>query len=96
MKKEFTPYLSSVIPSLFQLATLNPAMSIQGSSNAGDLIDVLSEVKPNETPAEKHKFSITTDEIEEKDVAIQMLAVFIDELGGGFAEYVEPTSQILL
>ena len=25
-----------------------------------------------------------------------MLAVFIDELGGGFAEYVEPTTKILL
>jgi len=25
-----------------------------------------------------------------------MLAVFIDELGGGFADYVEPTSRLLL
>ena len=25
-----------------------------------------------------------------------MLAVFIDELGSGYAEYVEPTSKILL
>jgi hypothetical protein len=25
-----------------------------------------------------------------------MLAVFIDELGGGFAEFVEPTMKILL
>lgn len=25
-----------------------------------------------------------------------MLAVFVDELGAGFAEYVEPTSKILL
>ena len=57
-------------------------------------MDVLSEIKPTEN-AEK-KVSITTDEIEEKDVAIQMLAVFIDELGGGFAEFVEPTSKILL
>ena len=40
--------------------------------------------------------NITTDEIEEKDVAIQMLAVFIDELGGGFAAYVLPTTKILL
>lgn len=37
-----------------------------------------------------------TDETEEKDVAIQMLSVFIDELGGAFAEYVEPASRIML
>lgn len=98
MKKEFTPFLKDVIPSLFQMATLNPEMSIQGVEKAGDLIDVLSEVKPLDIKDgdNKHKISITTDEIEEKDVAIQMIAVFIDELGAGFAEWVEPTSKILL
>jgi hypothetical protein len=98
MKKEFTPFLAQVIPSLFAMATLNPEMSIQGNEKAGDLVDVLSEVKPaDKTDGDKtNKFSITTDEIEEKDVAIQMLAVFIDELGGGFADYVEPTSRLLL
>lgn len=62
----------------------------------GDLVDVLNEVKPHTTSEEKKKFNITTDEIEEKDVAIQMLVVFVDELGSGFAEYVEQTSKILL
>jgi hypothetical protein len=71
-------------------------MSISGDLKVGDLVDVLNEVKPNDTTEEKRKFNITTDEIEEKDVAIQMLAVFVDELGAGFAEYVEPTSRILL
>ena len=37
-----------------------------------------------------------TDEIEEKDVAIQMLAVFIDEVGVGCFEYIEPMSKVLL
>ncbi len=92
MKKEFTPYLGQVIPSLFSMAALNPEMSIQGNEKAGDLVDVLSEVRPTDTEKQDKKINITTDEIEEKDVAIQMLAVFIDELGGGFAEYVEPTS----
>jgi hypothetical protein len=35
------------------------------------------------------KANIMTDEIEEKDSAIQMLTVFIEELGGGFAQYIE-------
>lgn len=96
MKKDFIPFLKDVIPSLFQMATLNPEMGIQGSEKVGDIVDVLSEIKPDQASDKKEHFSITTDEIEEKDVAIQMLAVFVDELGSGFAEWVEPTSKILL
>jgi hypothetical protein len=94
MKKDFAPFLPSVIPSLFQMATLNPEMSIQGFEKAGDLVEILSEIKPAEK-ADKH-LNINTDETEEKDVAIQMLTVFIDELGSAFAQYIEPTSKILL
>ena len=42
------------------------------------------------------KTNIMTDEIEEKDSAIQMLTVFIEELGGGFAQYINQVSEILL
>src|SRR5687767_12415221 len=96
MKKEFAPFLNDVIPSLFQMATLNPEMGIAGSTKTGDLVDVLSEVKPDHAPEDKVKIQITTDETEEKDVGIQMLAVFIDELGGAFAPFVEPASKLLL
>lgn len=78
------------------MATLNPEMSIQGNVTSGDLVDVLSEVKPADSTDKSNRFNINTDEIEEKDVAIQMIAVFIDELGSGFAEWVEPTSKILM
>lgn len=96
MGVEFGPYLPGVIPSLFQMATLNPEMSIQGSEHTGDIVDVLSEVKPDDTDKATAKMNINTDEIEEKDVAIQMLAVFIDELGAVFAPYAEAASKILL
>lgn len=33
--------------------------------------------------------NINTEEIEEKDEAIRMLGVFIDELGGGYFDWVE-------
>lgn len=95
MGTEFGPYLPSVVPALFQMATLNPEMSIQGSGHAGDIADVLNEVKPDDT-TKAAKININTDEIEEKDVAIQMLAVFIDELGAVFAPYVEQASKVLL
>ena len=96
MGQEFGAYLPSVIPSLFQMATLNPEMSVQGSERVGDIVDVLSEVKPDESDDKKNTLNINTDEIEEKDCAIQMLAVFIDELGSVFAPYAEAASKILL
>lgn len=96
MGAEFSPFLQSVIPSLFAMATLNPEMSIQGSTNAGDIVDVLSEVKPASSDEKGKHININTDELEEKDVAIQMLGVFIDELGASFAPYVEHTGKILL
>ena len=39
---------------------------------------------------------VVTDEIEEKDTAIQMLAVFIDEVGVGVYDYIEPMSKVIL
>jgi hypothetical protein len=36
------------------------------------------------------------DDIEEKDSAIQMLIVFVEELGGGCGPYIEQISKILL
>lgn len=78
------------------MATLNPEMSIQGSTETGSIVDVLSEVKPDAVEGKTDKINVNTDEIEEKDVAIQMLAVFIDELGAVFAPYAEGASKILL
>jgi len=94
MKTKFAPYLKDILPSIFSMALLNPEMGISGQEALADLSDVLNEIRPEES-AEK-KINIVTDEIEEKDVAIQMLAVFIDELGVGFADYVEPASRVLL
>lgn len=91
--KDFAKYLPQLIPSLFGMAALNPEMSIQGQDK-GDLADILSEVKASNDKGKS--MTITTDAIEEKNVAIQMLAVFIDELGETFAPYVSDTSKILL
>ena len=57
-------------------------------------IYVLREIKAD--PSGDKAVNIVTDEIEEKDVAIQMLAVFIDEVGVGCFEFIEPMSQVLL
>lgn len=58
------------------------------------MTDVLSEI--HEESGESSKINVVTSEIEEKDVAIQMLAVFIDECGAGYAPWIEQTGTILL
>jgi len=67
-------------------------MSISGSGEAGDLSEVLNEVKPDDGK----KLSVNTEDTEEKDLAVQMLAVFIDELKGGFADWIDPASKLML
>lgn len=95
MKEQFAPYLDSVLPSIFSMATLKPEMGISGTTDLHDLNDVLSEVTPDKKSTAVSS-NVNTDELEEKDVAIQMLTVFIDELGAAFIKYVQPTSEILL
>ena len=68
------------------MATLKPSMGVEGQGEAG-LNDVLQELGSGEEGAKKS--NVMTDEIEEKDSALQMLIVFIEELGGGFAQYID-------
>lgn len=91
MEKEFIPYLPKIVPSLFQQAALKPVASIGGQT--GDILDFLAEVKVDTSG---QTISVKTDEIDEKNTAIQMLTVFIEELEEGFAEYIEPTSELFL
>lgn len=49
MKGEFSPYLSSVLPSVLSMAALNPEMGISGQEALADLNDVLKEVTPAST-----------------------------------------------
>ena len=40
--------------------------------------------------------NVVTDEIEEKDVALQMISVFIDEVPEVCYEYISQLSQLLM
>ena len=46
MKNEFSKYLPSVLPSVLQMAALNPEMGISGQDTLAELTDVLKEVTP--------------------------------------------------
>jgi hypothetical protein len=96
MKQKFAPYLKDVLPSIFSMAMLNPEMGISGQDHLASLSDVLAEIKPATKEGDEKQLNVVTDEIEEKDVAIQMLSVFIDELGFAFSPYVEAASKIIL
>ena len=67
-------------------------MKIQGQEEGTDIEGMLEEVGN----VKDKKANIMTDEIEEKDSAIQMLIVFIEELGVGFAPYIEEVAKIFL
>jgi len=80
MKADFAPYLAQILPSILQMASLKPEMGIEGAT--AELTDVLDEIKP---AGDGKRLNIMNDDIEEKDSAIQMLIVFVEELGAGCA-----------
>ena len=92
MKAEFGRYLPEILPSVLSMAALNPEMGIQGQANLGELTEVLQEI----SKADADKLQVNTDEIEEKDVAIQMLEVFIDEAPEVCYDHINHISQLLL
>jgi len=97
MKEDFSPYLKDVLPAIFKMASLQPKIGLQGSDQIVDLVDALKETDNGDgTTGEAKKVQVHTDEIEEKDTAVQMLAVFIEECGAGFAPYIEEASKILI
>ena len=91
MGSDFAPYLSEVVPSLFTLAQLNPEMGVAGKAE-GEMQNILNEVRASK----EDKVSITTSDIEEKSEAIKMISIFIEELGGAYAPFIEQTSAIML
>lgn len=79
------------------MAALNPEMGIAGQESLAELTDVLKEVTPDQGESGDGKaMNVVTDEIEEKDVAMQMLSVFIDEVPEVCYDHLEPISKILL
>lgn len=64
-------------------------MGIAGQDGLANLSDLLAEIKPEVKKEGEDHINVMTDEIDEKDVAIQMIAVFIEELGEAYIDWVE-------
>ena len=72
-------------------------MGIQGQENLGELTDVLKEVaSQSKDDSKQGNKDVMTDEIEEKQVALEMLGVFIDEAPEACFDSVDQMSQLLL
>jgi len=91
MEKEFAQYLPKIIPSLFNQAALQPKVGVEG--NSGDILEFISELKVTE---DSKTLSVKTDQMEDKNRAIQMLSGFVDDLEDAFAEYIQPTSELFV
>jgi len=68
MEKEFAKYLPEVIPAIFKMASLQPSLKV--SETGEDILKYLTEV---ETSTGEKGVSVSSDEIEEKNIGIQML-----------------------
>lgn len=66
-------------------------MAVSGKAE-GEMQNILNEVRAGKDD----KVSIVTSDIEEKSDAIKMLSVFVEELEGAYAPFIEQTSQIMM
>ncbi len=73
------------------MASLQPRFGIGGQEN--DILDFIAKIKLTDNDK---TISIKTAEMEEKNVGIQMLTVFIDELEEMFAPYIQQTSELFI
>ena len=89
---DFVPFLDALHPSFLKMAASIPGMSVaSGNQKVEEIEDLLKYVS-----GEPEQTEITTTEIEEKEIAIQMIAVFAVELGGNYARFVEEASGMIL
>ena len=68
MRDKFTPYLDHIMPSILSMALLKPQMGV--GEGAGDIDDVINELRKTGDDDKKKGVNLNTDEIEDKDTAI--------------------------
>ena len=91
LEKDFAAYLPRVVPSLLKIAGSMPGMGVSSSLKTGSLESILREVSGKT----ENKLDLSTSEIEEKEMALQMLQVFSVQLEEKYAPYVEETTRIV-
>ncbi|CAN8065208.1 unnamed protein product [Agarophyton chilense] len=93
LKLAFIPYLPHVMPRLLEAASQKPDITVLDISEDDDAQD--EEGYETLTIGDK-RVGIRTSALEDKAVACTMLTCFIAELRGGFYEYVEQVTQLMV
>lgn len=89
LQKDFAPYLHGILPGLLSAAGTTAGVSVESEPDA--LVDLASLV----TDSNK-KISISTSDLEDKDLALHSLITIIDVLKESYAPFAEQTTNIVL
>lgn len=89
LQGDFSKYVDGILPGLLNAIALEAGISI--SSQPEEVLDFASIL--NETSS---KVSVSTADLEDKDVALQALLTIIDVLKESYAPHVEVTSKLIL
>lgn len=91
LKKEFVPYLPSLLPGLLHSVAATPDMKLADDADADDAdFEGMETVQVGE-----HIMGIKTSALEEKATACHMLVVYLEELEDGFFPYLEQVGKEL-
>ena len=84
--KDIGSYLPAIMP---RILIIGKSDQSESSDNLASVISSIDEEKTNQ-------FDVTTDEIEEKEVFLEVIAIFAVQLEELYAPYVEETAKIVL
>lgn len=95
LKSGFIQYLPHVMPRLLEAARQKPDIQVLDVTEDEEAQDESGEGYETVTIGDK-RVGIRTSVLEDKAVACTMLACFIAELRGGFYDYVEQVTQLMV
>jgi len=93
--QDFVQYLPLVMPAVVKVASFKPEVAIVECEDADHLQDG-EEDWQFVNLGDQQSFGIKTAGLEDKAAACQMLVTYARELKGGFAEYVEQTTHMMV
>ena len=90
LQEEFSQYVDGILPSLLNSIALEASISI--SSQPEEVLDLASVLNENSSS----KVSVSTADLEDKDIALQALLTIIDVLKGSYAPWIEQTAKLIV
>lgn len=102
LKGRFTPYLETILPSLFNIVDSivqeekeKKRRLTQAEDEATDVKEAMG-VLPSEEKKDKLFYATNTSESQEVSLAVDMMHTFLKHLGKDYLPYVQKTSEVLV